>query len=718
MFRPSCWRLVSVTAACAMLGGSSCGGEQSAGETSNGEGEALTICSTSTAGGGWAMRGFNEHTHVFRVTFDATPSESPMDGVVGLALGFTDAFTDLAAIVRFNSAGMLDARNGGSYQALESIPYTAGQKHSFRMDVDIPSKRYSAWVTTDGGTARQIANSYAFRAEQASATRLGLAAHFVDSSVGSLNVCDVTATTLSHCERATAGDGFLHRSFDRQMGMFTAEFDVTPSNDNIDALVGLQAGGSPGFTSMAAIVRFNPSGFIDARDGGVYRAAQPLPYSAGGTYHARLSIDLHTRRYSAWITPPGGSEIALANNFLFRTEQASVTHLNTYAGVIDSPTGYLDVCGFRVTTPPGQLQYLTTLTGSLAIDSFGRLLISERGRTQFVDRDGQVGGSVPYGGLISVDREGATNVAGVVSGGIFLGGEQLPTAGGDDVYVARYTSQWEHVFSRTLGTPNDDTLHELAADGNGNVALTGNGIGTLKLGADGETHWSMPLVADDIAMDPAGNVLVVGDFQGSISIGPTTHTAPNRGIYVAKFGPAGGYVWSKSFAARDPEPPAESRGPADQDVFHVAADTSGNVLISGVFRGVISFGGPELYYPGSSGESPPARGFLAKLDATGSHRYTIGNWFELPGNLKTDAAGNAALTGSKFHPMPILDLLVVRPTGDEALYLNGPNQIGNGRGFPRDVLLDGAGMVYWTGIAERFTPDGIQGFPFTAKYTF
>jgi hypothetical protein len=108
----------------------------------------------------------------------------------------------------------------------------------------------------------------------------------------------------------------------------------------------------------------------------------------------------------------------------------------------------------------------------------------------------------------------------------------------------------------------------------------------------------MPLVADDIAMDPAGNVLVVGDFQGSISIGPTAHTVPNRGMYVAKFGPAGDYVWSKAFAARDPEPPAESRGPAEQDVFHVAADTSGNVVLSGVFRGVISFGGARALLPG------------------------------------------------------------------------------------------------------------------------
>ena len=49
-----------------------------------------------------------------------------MDGLVGLSNGAAAAWTDLAAIVRFNAAGTIDARNGGAYAAAVAIPYTAG----------------------------------------------------------------------------------------------------------------------------------------------------------------------------------------------------------------------------------------------------------------------------------------------------------------------------------------------------------------------------------------------------------------------------------------------------------------------------------------------------------------------------------------------------------------------------------------------------------------
>jgi hypothetical protein len=42
------------------------------------------------------------------------------------------------------------------------------------------------------------------------------------------------------------------------------KFNATPSGDNINTVVGLTNGPQSVYTSLAAIVRFNPSGFIDA----------------------------------------------------------------------------------------------------------------------------------------------------------------------------------------------------------------------------------------------------------------------------------------------------------------------------------------------------------------------------------------------------------------------------------------------------------------------
>ena len=46
---------------------------------------------------------------------------------MGLSNGAVANFIDLAAIVRFAPAGLIDARNGGLYQAATSILYSANK---------------------------------------------------------------------------------------------------------------------------------------------------------------------------------------------------------------------------------------------------------------------------------------------------------------------------------------------------------------------------------------------------------------------------------------------------------------------------------------------------------------------------------------------------------------------------------------------------------------
>ena len=48
-------------------------------------------------------------TGTFRLEFDATPAATGIDGVIGLSSGPASDYTNLAAIVRFNSMGTIDA---------------------------------------------------------------------------------------------------------------------------------------------------------------------------------------------------------------------------------------------------------------------------------------------------------------------------------------------------------------------------------------------------------------------------------------------------------------------------------------------------------------------------------------------------------------------------------------------------------------------------------
>ena len=113
----------------------------------------------------WISRPIPLETGRFKVSFNATPLNSNMDGVFGLSLGNGNEYTDLAAIVRFSDTGVIDVRDGGNYRADTQISYTAGTKYQFRMVVDVPNKRYDVFATVNG-VEKQIANDYDFRTEQ------------------------------------------------------------------------------------------------------------------------------------------------------------------------------------------------------------------------------------------------------------------------------------------------------------------------------------------------------------------------------------------------------------------------------------------------------------------------------------------------------------------------------------------------------------------------
>jgi hypothetical protein len=144
------------------------------------------------------------------------------------------------------------------------------------------------------------------------------------------------------CMLSAAGSQWPDEPFNPQPGRFTADIDAIPSAMLIDAAVGFANGPAAGWTSLAAIVRFNPAGRIDARNGGQYTSESPIPYAAGQRYRLRLAVDVAAHRYSAWVTPPGGTEVRIGDNLAFRTEQQTVTSLRrslTACNLRVSPSG-------------------------------------------------------------------------------------------------------------------------------------------------------------------------------------------------------------------------------------------------------------------------------------------------------------------------------------------------------------------------------------------
>lgn len=178
------------------------------------------------------------------------------------------------------------------------------------------------------------------------------------------NAAAVTATvqtggTTGSCTHADAGQ-WQNTAFAAQAGNFTAQWDAKPLADNIDSLHALTLGAQTSWTGLAAIVRFNSTGTIDARNGAGYGAAANIPYSANNVYHIRTVVNVPAKTYSVYVTPPGGAEQLLAQNYAFRTEQQGVASLDNF--VVEAEVGSSEACGFSVAadtsgggTPTGQV---------------------------------------------------------------------------------------------------------------------------------------------------------------------------------------------------------------------------------------------------------------------------------------------------------------------------------------------------------------------------
>jgi len=298
----------------------------------------------SASGPEWGSTAFGaEQTGSFTAEVDGTPLASNIDGGIGLSNGPQTAFTGLACIARFNSSGFIDARNGGTYSAVSSIPYVGNQTYHFRFVVSLSNHTYSLYVTPPGQSEQTVASNYAFRTEQQSVTSLNYWSVFAD--IGSMQVSNFLAASAT----ATANSVWINSSFPAQSGSFQMEWDAMPGASGMDGVMALSNGPQTAFTGFACLIRFFTDGTIQARNGGAYAADITLSYTPNLMYHFRVPVNTASHTYSVYVTPSGGSEQLLASNYAFRTEQAGVSTLNNAGIIVDTTTGSLRFGNLAVT---------------------------------------------------------------------------------------------------------------------------------------------------------------------------------------------------------------------------------------------------------------------------------------------------------------------------------------------------------------------------------
>ena len=253
-----------------------------------------STCPTSSTA--FQNSAFTSQNGSFTATFDATPNGTGLDVATGLSQGAAAAYTDLAVIVRFNTGGTIDARNGGAYAATNSIAYTAGTSYHFRVVVDVSSHTYSVYVTPAGGAEQTIGTGFAFRTEQSGVT--ALANWALTAITGTHTVCNF-AITGSQPPAPVATVTLTPASATVNEGQ-TLQLTATLKDANGNVLIGRSITWSSSTSSAATV---NGTGLVT----GVAAGSTTITATSEGQSGTSAITVVHLPVASVTVTPASGT---------------------------------------------------------------------------------------------------------------------------------------------------------------------------------------------------------------------------------------------------------------------------------------------------------------------------------------------------------------------------------------------------------------------------
>ena len=244
----------------------------------------------------------------------------------------------------------------------------------------------------------------------------------------------------------------------------------------------------------------------------------------------------------------------------------------------------------------------------------------------------------------------------------------LNSAGRQDMFVVKMSASGELLWAKRIGGSSVDEPKDVAVDNDGNIFIVGRFVSTVdfdpgsgtrnlqagsspdafivKLTPDGDYLWAYDIGsggnegAEAVAVDGANNVVIAGNFSGTVDFDPGSGEVEKYGDgnadpFYLKLNKDGGFVWVKTFTSTGFVYAGD-----------VAVDVYDNVLTHGFFRNDMNFD------PEGSGRVEASIGaedsYTAKLGADGQLKWANilgGTSIEFGYGVATDVRGDVYVTG-------------------------------------------------------------------------
>lgn len=324
--------------------------------------------------------------------------------------------------------------------------------------------------------------------------------------------------------------------------------------------------------------------------------------------------------------------------------------LDTGLGVAVAPNGDIVVTGsFQGAVDFGN----GSLTSAGLSDIFLLRLAAVGGATVWSRRFGDA--TSQSTDAVAVDPVGNVILAGGYVGTVDFGLGPLASAGSNDAFVAKYNPAGVALWVKRFGDAGSQVISDVQTDMAGNIFVAGTNSSVIDLGggqltadiylakldAGGGSHiWSKGFgdagvqSIGGLAVQGGANPVLLGRYSGSIDFGGGALVdAKAENVYVVKFDAGGNHVFSRGFVTNF----IKHLGGA------VAADPTGNVLITGTLHGTMDFGfGPVT-------AKSPTDAYALALDSKGATLWAQvfgGDLDQVGRGIAADAAGNVFVVGT------------------------------------------------------------------------
>ena len=292
------------------------------------------------------------------------------------------------------------------------------------------------------------------------------------------------------------------------------------------------------------------------------------------------------------------------------------------------------------------------------------------------------GAGTAFSNAVKVGPDNHQYVTGNFSGTATFGGTTLVSAGGLDIFLAKYGQSQELLWIVQAGGADDDSGQGVAFDGAGNVYLTGSftnsatfgstegatitvtGVGITiflaKYSPSGALVWVQTGAAPFPQQNnPTGLGMAVNAAAGTVYITgfaqyDTTFSSANRTVndvpgvgywhmFLVKYDTSGNFLWGETNAA---EP--NSMG------YAVAVDAKDNVYVTGWMEDTTTFyssDGEDItvtgFSPAQTTGDYPGDAYLAKYDGNGNVKWVnhIGGYKAIGTDVAVSPGGDVSMVG-------------------------------------------------------------------------